>query len=113
MTISHIFEGRRNAHKVTIPMISKTNPKSSTSPGLRQHLFLCFIPLTSYAKKLTLEKKEHTQNEDQSQQNKIPNKNRNGMYDDYRTSNSHYYAEKLYYNPLIHHPNHPYPQLTR
>jgi len=46
--ISHSLEGSRKAQIVQIPMISRISPNSSTSPGLRQHIFLNFIKITSY-----------------------------------------------------------------
>lgn len=38
--ISQIFEGNRNAHKVTTPIMTRSKPTSSTSPRLQQHFFL-------------------------------------------------------------------------
>jgi hypothetical protein len=47
--MSQIFEGRRKAQRVTMPMIKRIKPNSSISPGFRQQIFfLCFIVITSY-----------------------------------------------------------------
>jgi len=46
--ISQILDGRIKAHMVTIPMISKISPNSSTSPGLWQHFFLFIMKSLPY-----------------------------------------------------------------
>jgi hypothetical protein len=47
---NHSFNGKRNAHMVTAPIINKIKPKSSISPGFLQQRFFFFIfphPITT------------------------------------------------------------------
>lgn len=96
--MSHSLDGSRKAQIVQIPMISRINPNNSTSPGLRQHIFLFGLKndnaITSFysvGRIYSFLSVDHQicKNQDQDDQDDIPYENRDGMYNDYRTGNSH------------------------
>ena len=96
--MSHSLEGSRKAQIVQIPMISRISPNNSTSPGFRQHIFRLYLKndnaITSFdsvagGDRFSCVEHQICKNQDQERQDDIPYENRDGMYHNYRTGNSH------------------------
>lgn len=96
--MSHSFDGSKKAQIVQIPMISRINPNSSTSPGFRQHIFRLYLnndkTITSFdsvgsSMHFSCVQHQICKDQDQYDQDDIPYENRDGMYYDHRTGNSH------------------------